>query len=252
MGWYNAGIYGGDLPLMWRDKIYEICDSNQYESLSTQVTPIPSDVLSLKIGEIINLIESEEDLNSRNIAFQVLGAVSLHSGFDINSVDNLIEKIDSALEDDEYSKDSLARKNVVENLRNILKEYDPSNPINIEEENLFKEVEIKNDELSKEFDLIYEIIKGRRKKIKSSIEEKSGNKDFDEGYETAADEELDFIDDFVELLKRMKLAGELFQQIEGNISENPISITETTAKNPVKDIADDGGFKEVNKEDIGS
>lgn len=225
MAWFNQSIYGGDLPLKWRDRIYEICDNSiQYEIGVKGVFPIDPVVLSEKLSIIIDEIESQEDPDYKNIGFQVLGAVIVHSGFDLDSVSGLKDKIAKSLEEDFYAKESKSRSNVVLNFRNLLFEYNPENPINISNENFLKEPEDIRDELGKEFKLIYDLIKGRINKIKNSISESSGDKNFDDGYKTASEEEVDFLNDFVELLQKVQLAGELFQKIEENITESPIAL----------------------------
>jgi len=221
MGFWNETIYGNNFSLDWRDKIYETCNSEQY-GVKNKIIPINKEIFSKNIDKLICDIESESNKESKSIAYQVLGATIINSGFDVDSIEGLREKIINASKEDCYSKESPARNNVIKNFVNLIKNYDCNNPVNIEEENLFQDIEDEDDETSKEFKLIFDILKGRKKKVKNNIEEKSSIKEFDDGYEAAATEEVEFIEDLIEFINKLKTVGILFDKIEQNISEKEL------------------------------
>lgn len=233
MGWWSENIYGGDAPLTWQEEIYKFCNTEVYGK-DNKVQPISSDVLSEKIEDILEFIENKStDLNHKNIGFQVLGAIIMHSGFDIDESDDLRSIIIEASENDDYAKENLVRRNVLKNFKKLIKEYDPSQPVNVIAINVFEQNDDSDDQIAKEFKEIFGLMKARIKKLESGIEEKSGIKEYDEGYEVASREEIDFLTDFMELMSKMEMMGVLFEKISQGIVGNPVSgsPSEPMAKN---------------------
>lgn len=231
MGWWNESIYGGDAPLLWKEKIYEFCKIQEYGK-NNKVKPIPKKNLLKNIEKLREMIDvSAENTNDKNIGYQVLGAVVIHSGFDFDENYGLKDAVLESIDNDEWSKENALRNNVLKNFKKIIKEYDPNEPVDIETVNVFEENEDAEDEsVAKEFKEMFGIMNARIKKIKSNIEEKSGIKEFDEGYETAASEEIDFLTDFKELMERQEQMGILLERIsKGLTNSNPSTPSNETA-----------------------
>jgi hypothetical protein len=223
MGWWNAGVYGGDETLQWQEKIYGMVGVEIYGS-DHAVQAIPNNILSEKIGEIVESIESgSANEDNKNIGYQILGAIIMHSGFDIDSEDNLRQRIIKESDEDAYSKENFLRKNVMKNFKKLIKEFNPSEPVNILDVNVFEEPEDDDEQIAKEFKEVFGLMKARIKKLESGIEEKSGNKEYDEGYEAASQEEIDFLTDFMELMSKMEMMGVLFEKINQGLVGSPIS-----------------------------
>lgn len=219
MGWWSQDIFGGDEPLDWQEKIYEICETQIYGD-NHKAKVISTDVLSEKIETIISFIEKSD---SKNIGYQILGAIIMLSGFDIDEVDDLRKKIIEASEDDEYAREDLARKNVMKNFKNLIKNYNFTEPVDITTINVFEQSEDVEDDISKEFKEIFGLMKARIKKLENGKEEKSGVKEYDEGYEAASQEEIDFLTDFMELMSKMEMMGVLFEKIAQGLVGNSVS-----------------------------
>jgi hypothetical protein len=221
MGWWNESIYGGDAPLEWKENIYERCKIKEYDS-NDKPKAIPLKTLTKKMPTIIDMINEVgvEDADDRNIGYQVLGAICMHSGYNFDESIGLKEDVIKAIDGDEWATENGLRKNVCKNFKKIIKEYDYNTPINIELINIFEDSEDDDeDSIAKEFQEVFGILNARTKKLRTSIEEKSGNKEFDEGFETAAQEEIDFLTDFKELVSRQEMMGVLLERIKnGSIS----------------------------------
>lgn len=218
MGWWTTTIYGGDIPLSWREKIYQICEVNEY-GLGSSTEEIAVEVLNDKIDNIISVIESDaSDAENMNIAFQVLGAICIRSGFDFSSVNGLKDKIITASEEDSYAKEDKIRKNVIDNFISTIRNYDPLNPVNIEEYNMEKEPDIEH--IEKEFRQIFGLISARKQKLKRGLDEKTGIKEYDEGFADASKEEISFLDDFKELLEKLEMFGVIIHNLENEELEN--------------------------------
>lgn len=231
MGWWDESIYGGDDSIIWKEKIYKTCNTQEYgEDQKTQ--PIPRETLESKIQEIRTLIDkSDEGDNNINIGYQVLGAILMHAGFDLDESEGLKERIILAAEEDNWSKEHPVRDNVMKNFKKLIKEYDFSEPVNILQINVFEENEDDDEEIAKEFKEVFGILNGRIKKLESMVAEDSGNKDYNEGFEAAAQEELDFLKDFKELLGKQEMMGILLERInKGLIDSNPLSNTKDANK----------------------
>ena len=223
MGWWNQDIYGGDAPLEWRENIYAACGAKEYNEKHA-LKPISADILSEKIDTIIDLINtSETDSDDKNIGYQVLGAIIMHAGFDIDESEDLRKRIIEASEDDDYAKDDMSRKNAMKNFRGLVKNYDFNNPVDVTTINIFEESNDVEDDISKEFKAIFGLMKARIKKLENGKGEKSGAKEYDEGYEAASQEEIDFLTDFMELMSKMEMMGVLFEKIAHGLVGNSVS-----------------------------
>ncbi|MEK6828828.1 MAG: hypothetical protein AABY15_01790 [Nanoarchaeota archaeon] len=229
MGWWSENVYGGDAPLKWQEEIYALCKTEVYGE-DNKVQPIPVKVIKKSFKKITKLVEENStDANHKNLGYQVLGAILMHAGFDMDEVE-VRERIIESIEGDDYSKENYIRKNVMKNFKKLIKEYAPENPVNIISVNVFEESEDAEEEIAKEFKQIFGLMKARIKKLEAGIEEKSGVKDYDEGYEAASREEVDFLNDFMELMSKMEMMGVLFEKIEqglvGNSTPSPTPMGE--------------------------
>jgi hypothetical protein len=223
MGWWNATIYGGDTALDWREKIYLACEAPEYGEDHNEI-PVPTELLSNKVSEIIKLIdENSDDEDDKNIGYQVLGAIIMHSGFDIDESEGLRDRIIKASEDDDYAKDDFLRKNVMKNFKKLIKDYDCSQPINVMAVNILEETEDDDEQIAKEFKQVFELMKARMKKLESGKEEKSGSEDYDQGFSDANQEEIDFLKDFMDLMSKFEMMGVLFEKIAQGLVGNPVS-----------------------------
>lgn len=229
MGCWKETIYGGDTPLDFREKIYKICGVEEYGS-SDSVQPIPSKILDKKLSKILDLINSSEG-DDINIGFLVLGAIIMHSGAKLEEVKSSIL---TAADEDGWSKDSQIRKNVIKIYKTILNDYNPSNKIDIELVNFFDEVEDTEEEvIANEFKTLFTIMNARIKKLKRSIEEKSGIKEYDEGFADASQEEISFLTDFKEIIERQEQLAVVLERIENGMSTSGYSGSSSTSGNAV-------------------
>jgi len=225
MGWWDESIYGGDAPITWKENIYELCKADEYGSDGKEKS-IPRKTITKKLDDIKNLIEnSDTDDNNRNIGYQVLGAIMMHAGFDLLS-NPVKDRVLTAIEEDKWSIENPIRLNAMKNFKKLIKEYDFSEPVNVSNVNVFEENDDDDEEIAKEFKEVFGIINGRIKKLETLIEENSGNEDYDEGFEAAAQEELEFLKDFKELFGKQEMMGILLERInKGLIDSNPLSNT---------------------------
>lgn len=222
MGWWSENVYGGDAPLKWKEDIYELCKTEVYGE-DHKVQPIPTNKLSKNFKKIQKFVEEKStDENHKNLGYQVMGAIFMHAGFDMDEV-LVRERIIEAIEADDYSKENYVRKNVMKNFKKLIKEYAPENPVNIITVNVFEENEDAEEEIAKEFKQVFGLINARIKKLQAGIQEKSGVKEYDEGYEVASTEEIEFLTDFKELMSKMEMMGVLFERIEQGLVGNPVS-----------------------------
>lgn len=211
MGWWSTNIYGGDSPLSWREIIYSKIGAEEYDQ-KNNLSSIPIDALSEKINEVIELISNSTDENDKNIGYQVLAAIILHSGFDLESNQNLKNSIIGSIEDDEYAREDFERRIVMKNFLRQIKKYNPSEPIDINLVNVYETVE-DDDTLPKEFKQVFNLMKARIKKLENGKNEKSGVEEYDKGFSDASDEEIDFLTDFMEVMQKMEMMGVLFEKI---------------------------------------
>lgn len=217
MGWWNTTIYGGDAPLDWRENIYNKLGIEEYGE-KDNLNPVPVDILSEKINEITEMISScDTDEDDKNIGYQVLGAIILHSGFDLESNQNLKSLIINAIENDEYARDDSERQIVMKNFNKQINEYNPSEPVDITAINVYEAID-DGDILSKEFKQIFGLMKARIKKLERGKDEKSGVEEYDKGFSDASDEEIDFLTDFMELMSKMEMLGVLFERIDNGMN----------------------------------
>jgi len=227
MGRWDESIYGGDDSLKHKENIYEICKAEEYGD-DNKVQPIPVKILKKKIVAIRKAIDkSKEGDDFKNIGYQVLGAIVMHAGFDMEENDGLKKRILKSIEKDDWAKERPLRKIVLTNFKKLINEYEFSEPVDVEKINLFEEGEEEADEdIAKEFKEVFGLMNSRIKKLESSIEEKSGVKEYDEGYAAAAEEEIEFLTDFKELVSKQELMGVLLEKISKGLVGN--STSETT------------------------
>lgn len=212
MGCWSEKIFGGDVSLKWKEQIYEICKTKEYNSKNKEKS-IPSKKLESKISEIVKLIDSNMEEDERNIGYIVLGALIMSSGANLS--DNIKKKISEAADGDGWSKENHLRKIVINNYKKIIKEYDYKAPVNLDTINNLKEIEdTEEDLITSEFKSLFGIMNARIKKLKKGIEEVSGVVEYDEGYADASQEEIDFLTDFKEMIERQEQLAVILDRIE--------------------------------------
>ncbi len=217
MGWWNTSIYGGDAPLDWRENIYNKLGAVEYDE-KDELKPVDVDVLVKNIDEVTKMIdEAGTDDKDKNIGYQVLGSIIMHSGFNIEAHSELKKRIILAAQEDEYSREDSERKVVMKNFKKLIEEYTPSSPIDVTAVNVYEPVEDDNL-ISKEFKQVFGLMNSRIKKLERSKDEKSGVEEYDKGFSDASDEEIEFLRDFMELMSKMEMMGVLFEKIEEGIS----------------------------------
>jgi hypothetical protein len=225
MGFWNEGVYGGDAPLEWRENIYALCGVEEYGS-DSKLLPIGSEIIENRINDLTSMIdEASTEKDDKNIGYQVLGAIIMHSGFNLDGNSKIRERIIEAAEDDEWSISNGLRKKILSNFKKIVKEY-AYEAIDIETVNLIQDGDDSVDsDIAQEFQEMYSIMNGRIKKLTSNISETSGNKDYDDGYALAANEEIDFLNDFKELMVKQEMMGVLLDKIANGpvASESKVS-----------------------------
>lgn len=228
----------------WKENIYELCKAKMY-GRGDKPKSITVKLLEKNISKIRDMIDevSKEDESDANIGYQILGAIIMNAGFDMSFNFGLKDRIIEAIENDEWSKENPLRNNATKNYKKIVKDFDFKNPINIETIDIFKDVEDDDEEsIASEFKEVFGILNARIKKIEAGIEEKSGNKEFDEGFETSAQEEIDFLTDFKELVARQEMMGVLLERIsKGLISSSPSGVGSEDAKSVTKSESTDAG-----------
>lgn len=239
MGCWNENIYGGDVSLDWRHKIYEICEVDEYDE-NDKITLMPADTLESKYDDITKEIDSTEDEDEKNIGYIVLGAIIMRSGADMS---HLREDISKSALNDEWSKDNQIRKIVMSNYSKTVQEYNPEEPVDVENINLSKETEDTfEDDLAGEFKQLFGLMNARIKKLRKGIEEKSGVKEYDEGFADASQEEIDFLIDYKELISKQEQFAELLKKIESGDNFFPTSsggskVKSTSSMGSGKDIS---------------
>jgi len=236
LGWWNESIYGGDAPLEWKENIYALCKTKEY-GRGDKPKAITKKNLLKNMPAIRKMVDAVglEDEDSMNIGYQIVGAICLHSGYDLLESPGLKERIIESIENDDWAKENGLRKNACKNFKKIVKEYDFNAPVNVETINIFEDSEDEDDEsIAKEFQEVFSLLNARMKKLRNGIEEKSGVKEFDEGFKTAAQEEIDFLTDFKELVARQEMMGVLLERIKngsivsGSVSNEPMAKTSSS------------------------
>ena len=214
MGCWNENIYGGDASLEWKENMYGLCKAKEYDAkLNTKAIALGK--LKTKLKALVSMVEeSDTEEEDRNIGYIVLGSLMMHSGFNFDTETELRERIILAAEEDDWSKESSLRKIVMRNYIRLIKDYDPSKPVNVENVNFLEDsTPTEEEEISNEFKELFTIMNARMKKRERDIEEKSGNKDYDEGFADCAQEEIDFLTDFKELISRQEQLGIILERI---------------------------------------
>jgi len=240
MGCWKEDIYGGDVALDRRTSIYGICNFDEFDS-SGNLQPIPVELLDSKMVEIQENIDSEDN-DTINIGYLVLAAVIMHSGGELS--ESIKQNVLYAIKHDSWANDNQVRKLAMRNYNKLVSEYVPGESINVEEVNLLGETDPTTQELlAEDFRQVFGIITARKAKLKRSLEEKSGVDEYDEGFADAASEEIDFLEEFGELLEKYEQFGELLEKIEDGMS-NGFSGIAGTSMGKVS-IGNSGGGKDV-------
>jgi len=233
MGWWDESIYGGDAPLEWKENIYAFCKQKMYNKEDKE-RAMTKKSIEKNISGLRDMIDevSKQNEDDGNIGYQILGAILMNSGYNFSENFGLKDRVLEAIENDEWAKENQLRKNALKNYKKIVKDYDFNKPFDIESINIFEDIEDDDEEsIANEFKEVFGILNARIKKIESNIEEKSGNKEFDEGFATSAQEEIDFLTDFKELVARQEMMGVLLERIsKGLISSSPSGVSNESVK----------------------
>lgn len=221
MGCWNENIYGGDASLEWKENMYKLCDAKEYDS-KNKPKAIALGKLKSKLDDLIEMIEkSDTDDGDKNIGYIVLGSIMMHSGFNFDTEVELKERIISAAERDEWSNENHLRKIVMRNYIRLINDYNPSEPVNVDNVNFLEEITpTEEEDIVNEFKELFTIMNARIKKLERGMEEKSGNKDYDEGFSDASQGEVDFLVDFKEIISRMEQLGIILERISKGIDIN--------------------------------
>jgi thiol-disulfide isomerase/thioredoxin len=237
LGNWNEKIYGGDAPLDWKENMYTFCGAEEFGELGEKSKAIPKELLISNMEGLQDMLDSSEEVEDGNIGYIVLGALIMRSGLDFNGIE---ERILKAIEEDEQAKENHVRKIVMINYKKLIKEYDSENPVNVDDINLLDESEdSEEEELGEEFKQIFGLMIARIKKLKRGIGEKSGIKEYDEGYADASQESIDFLEDFKELISKQEQFGILLDRIESGVSFSSGESGGNTKKAPSGSV--DGG-----------
>jgi len=242
LGCWNENIYGGDASLEWKENMYELCKAKEYDS-KNKPKAIPLGKLKSKLDDLIEMIEkSDTDDGDKNIGYVVLGSIMMHSGFDFDTEIELKERIISAAERDEWSNENPLRKIVMRNYIRLINDYNPSEPINVDSVNFLEDTTpTEEEDIANEFKELFTIMNARIKKLERGMEEKSGNKDYDEGFADASQEEVDFLTDFKELISRQEQLGIILERISKGLDIGYGGENKAVANTSIKESASGAG-----------
>jgi hypothetical protein len=124
MGWWSTDILGGDIPLDFEDRIYEICGVDKFPEEEGQAR-ISAEFLEENLDEILNFIDSSGC--DKYIGYQVLAVMMMRSGAHI-SKDVKFEMV-YACNEDEWAKENIDRQKSILSLSSALDAYDNKTPI---------------------------------------------------------------------------------------------------------------------------
>lgn len=145
MGYWSSDIMGGDNPLDWKDRIYDICKVEEFTDI---VAPSPdsprwiqnkltSKDLTDNLPEILKMIDEASGYSDDvNIALQVLGVLMMEAGAPIP--EDLKKRMFNACNEDEWSKTDAERLKATDGMIKALALYDVKTPIVIRSRGLFE------------------------------------------------------------------------------------------------------------------
>ena len=137
MGWWSCTVMGGDTPLDLQADLIETAGV-KYEyfqdKLDFDMTALKDD-FNRDLGKMIMYCEAQtNDYDYRNIAFQVLGAITMEAGATLP--DSVRTKITDGAKNDEWAESSDERKMYMDAFILVVGTYD-NTPTEIEYESLF-------------------------------------------------------------------------------------------------------------------
>jgi len=241
MGCWDENIYGGDNALDAREKIYDICGAEEYDS-NEELKPIELDTLKSKMVELQDYLDKQDE-EEKNIGYLVLGAIIMHSGSHFS--EPLMDRVNIAITNDDWADDNPLRALAMKNYRKIIKEYD-GNSFNIESVDLRENTEpTAADLMSEEFQQFYGILAARTAKLERNAEETSGVKEYDEGVADANEEEINFLAELKELVERYEQFGNLMEKIEDGINNGFPAVSNQLSGAKLSYGGSSGGGKDI-------
>lgn len=140
MGWWSEDIMGGDTPLDWEDRFYDVCKTKKWDA--DKLNKLTKKRLEKYLPELVRRITEQDytDNWERNVGYQVLGVMLMEAGAKINGV--LKARMIEACRKDEWAEDDNGRKKVCDGLIKALNAYDET-PIIIKPNGLYEIMEEK-------------------------------------------------------------------------------------------------------------
>ena len=144
MGWWSKNILGGDSPLDWKSELYNKIDI-QYEDNFGYRTLKPNDMSNKTQNNLIQyVLESTQttfdkwgECDSRSIAMQVIALMVIESGAKITKKNK--KELSKWVKLDEWATEDDERKENIDDLLSVIKEYD-STPMIYQGKGLFQKL----------------------------------------------------------------------------------------------------------------
>lgn len=144
MGWWSATILGGDSPLDDLGSLAKICGigHGDYEKPGNfHGYMFSKSVVEKNLKRLVEWCEANKYVEYRSIAYQVLGAVVLHTGAKISKA--LHKKlIDQAMADEWMREEGTGseRGRYVQAFVRMLKAHEPGKSVQIPDQGLFEQL----------------------------------------------------------------------------------------------------------------
>ena len=136
MGSWSTGIMGGDLPYDFKDEIYFICDTQEFEEEPLRRILIDPEKFQEKMDYILKYIDASEE--DRGEGYLVLGVMMMESGAKIS--DDLKEMMIMQAEEDDWARTDASRARVIDQFIESVKSYDNVNRIVLRTPGLFETI----------------------------------------------------------------------------------------------------------------
>lgn len=117
MGWHSYEIFGGDPPHDFANDIAKICGVKHHSRLTWKSLERRLE----NVLDYINQYEDDDQDEDKMICYQVLGVLMMGTGAKINK--ELKEKMIESAKNDYWSKESRARKRVMNNFIKKIEKY---------------------------------------------------------------------------------------------------------------------------------
>jgi len=140
MGWWSCTVMGGDTPLDLQADLIETAGTDyEYfqDKLNFDMTKL-KDGFTEHLGEMIMFCENRQNdrfCDERNVAFQVLGAITMEAGTTIP--DSVRTKIIDGAKNDGWAYNDSERKQHMDAFISVVETYD-NTPTKIPYESLFQ------------------------------------------------------------------------------------------------------------------